>query len=60
MLLFLNFFLGQFARGGKSFLIGFVDDSGNGFPIDNVIDLCVKRAFSSVPLYIVSSKGHSR
>ncbi|MFK8296441.1 hypothetical protein ACI760_09665 [Capnocytophaga canimorsus] len=42
------------------FLIGFVDDSGNGFPIDNVIDLCVKRAFSSVPLYIVSSKGHSR
>ncbi|MFJ1425010.1 hypothetical protein ACILD6_05215 [Capnocytophaga canimorsus] len=40
-------------------MIVFVDDSGNGVPIDNGIDLCVKRAFSGASFYIVSSKGHS-
>ncbi|MFK8273784.1 hypothetical protein [Capnocytophaga canimorsus] len=40
-------------------MIVLVNDSGNGFPIDNGIDLCVKRAFSGASFYIVSSKGHS-
>ncbi|WP_182859271.1 hypothetical protein [Capnocytophaga canis] len=57
MVLFLNFLLGKFTRGGKPFLIMFIDDSGNGFPIDDGIDLCVKRAFSGASFYIVSSKG---
>ncbi|WP_206674975.1 hypothetical protein [Capnocytophaga canis] len=35
----------------------FIDDSGNGFPIDDGIDLCVKIAFSGTSFYIVSSKG---
>ncbi|MFJ1378851.1 hypothetical protein ACILPE_07615 [Capnocytophaga canimorsus] len=43
----------------KVLLIVFVDDSGNRFPIDNGIDLCVEKNFSGASFYIVSSKGHS-